>query len=618
MIRCFQRHDMALTLDKVGRILRYEGVLGLARIVQKKLTQPKAISGTYAQWLERYDVLDYNQRLACRTRLKTLANQPLVSVIMPVDHVSLDHLDRAIQSVQQQIYPHWELCLVSYGTTQSQVCERLSHYETTETRVNVQHQPTLATCSAASQAGLAVAAGEWIVFLNPNDVLAEQAFYCVIKAMNRHPQASLLYSDEDGLNERGDRVDPYFKCGFNYELFLAQDMISNPAVYRHSLIQQVGGFREGYDGAAHYDLALQALDHLKPDQIIHIPRVLYHRHHQPQNGNLPHKTAQPRIAAQRQALRDHLHRRSIEATVSPAPESPAHHRVRYALPVVLPLVSIIIPTRDRADLLRVCLDSIFQRSSYSNLEVIIVDNASTEAATTQLFSQLPKDRVRILRDERPFNFSALNNSGVSLAQGEFVCLMNNDIEIITPDWLEEMLSFAQRPDIGCVGARLWYPSGFLQHGGVITGIGGVAGHAHLNLRRGDRGYFCRAVLHQSLSAVTAACLVVRRSIFQQVGGLDEALAVAFNDVDFCLRVRQAGFRNVWTPYAEMIHHESASRGYETDPHQQARIRREVNLIQQRWGDILFDDPAYSPNLSLESHDFSYAFPPRISDSMNPG
>jgi GT2 family glycosyltransferase len=601
---------MALTLDKVARILRYEGVLGLARIVQKKLAQPKAISGTYAQWVERYDIFDDDQRLACRTRLKTLANQPLVSVIMPLDHVSLDHLDRAIQSVQQQIYPHWELCLVSYGTTQPQVCERLSHYEATETRVNVQHQPTLATCSAASHAGLAVAAGEWIAFLKPNDVLAEQAFYCVIEAMNRYPQASLLYSDEDGLNERGDRVDPYFKCGFNYELFLAQDMISNLAVYRHSLIQQVGGFRDGYDGAAHYDLALRALDHLKPDQIIHIPRVLYHRHHQPQDGSPPHKTAQLRIAAQRRALRDHLHRRSIEATVSPAPESPEHHRVRYALPAVLPLVSIVIPTRDRADLLKVCLDALFHRSIYSNLEVIIIDNGSTEPATAQMFSQLPTDRVRILRDESPFNFSALINQGVSLAQGEFVCLMNNDIEIITPDWLEEMISFAQRPDIGCVGARLWYPGGTLQHGGVITGIRGVAGHAHLNLCRGDRGYFCRAVLHQSFSAVTAACLVVRRSIFQQVNGFDKALAVAFNDVDFCLRVGQAGFRNVWTPYAEMIHHESASRGYETNPHQQARIQEEISLIQQRWGGILFNDPAYNPNLSLATPMFNYAFPPR--------
>jgi GT2 family glycosyltransferase len=257
-----------------------------------------------------------------------------------------------------------------------------------------------------------------------------------------------------------------------------------------------------------------------------------------------------------------------------------------------------------------------QRSTYPNLEIIILDNGSTEPATAQLFSQLPKDRVRILRDDRPFNFSSLNNHGASLAQGDFLCLMNNDIEVITPDWLEEMIAFAQRPNIGCVGARLWYPSGFLQHGGIILGMGGVAGHAHLNLRRGDPGYCSRAILHQSFSAVTAACLVMRRDLFYQVGGFDEALAVAFNDVDLCLRVRQAGFHNVWTPYAEMIHHESASRGYETEPHKQARLQIEANFIQQHWGDILFNDPAYSPNLSLEHHDFSCAFPIRSINSVH--
>jgi GT2 family glycosyltransferase len=259
-----------------------------------------------------------------------------------------------------------------------------------------------------------------------------------------------------------------------------------------------------------------------------------------------------------------------------------------------------------------CLDSLIQRTTYSNYEVIIVDNGSVEDATQQLFDRLPKDRFRILRDESPFNFSTLNNKAARVACGELLCLMNNDIEILTPDWLEEMVSFAVRPDIGCVGARLWYPDGRLQHGGCVLGVGGVCGHSHKYLQQGHTGYFGRAVLHQSFSAVTAACLLVRRHVFEEVGGLDEQLVVAFNDIDFCLRVREAGYRNVWTPYAEMNHHESASRGTEDTRAKQIRFSSEVDFMQSRWYRKLFDDPAYSPNLTCDCEDFSYAWPPRIS------
>ena len=611
-MRYFNRYDIALAFDKANRIIRYEGMSGLAKILYGKLTKPKSITGTYAQWVAQHDTLDEKKCAAIGSHCKTLPYQPLVSVILPVLNTSSERLDRAIQSVQKQLYPHWELVLAGDTSIQPDVKAALANYVVTDARIKVKYQTELNNLSAAGNVGLTLAKGEFVTFLNPNDVLAVHALYYVVETINHSPQASLLYSDEDYINEQGDRTAPYFKCDFNYELFLAQDMISYLAVYCRRLIQQIEGFRDRYDGALLYDLALRAVEHLELDQIVHIPRVLYHRYQPPRSASSLGEESR----CQRQALKEHLHRLSIEATVSPAPESPEHHRVQYALPAVLPLVSIIIPTRDRAGLLRVCLDSLLQRSSYPNIEIIIVDNGSTETATTQLFNQLPKDRVRILRDESPFNFSALNNRGVSVGHSAILCLMNNDTEIITTDWLEEMLSFAQRPDIGCVGARLWYPSGFLQHGGVITGIGGIAGHAHLNLRRGGRGYFCRAVLHQSFSAVTAACLVVHRSIFQQVGGFDEALAVAFNDVDFCLRVRQAGFRNIWTPYAELIHHESASRGYETKPHKQARIQAETRLIRERWGDILFNDPAYNPNLSLEDNDFSYAFPPRLADPIH--
>jgi GT2 family glycosyltransferase len=373
----------------------------------------------------------------------------------------------------------------------------------------------------------------------------------------------------------------------------------------------LGGFQLGYEGAQDYDLALRVIEQLAPQQVVHVPRVLYHWRAIAGSTALGAGEKNYAARAGRKAVAAHLARVGLPAEVLAAPSAPGVNRVRFACPTPQPLVSILIPTRDRADLLGMCLDTLLERSTYSNYEVIIVDNGSVEEKTQQLFARLPKDRVRILRDDSAFNFSALNNHAARVARGQYLCLMNNDIEILTPDWLEEMVSFAARPDIGCVGARLWYPDGRLQHGGVVLGIGGIAGHAHKYLPRGQNGYFGRALLHQSYSAVTAACLLLRREVFEQVGGLDEALVIAFNDVDFCLRVREAGYRNVWTPYAEMIHHESASRGEEDSPEKIARFGREIAFVEARWGEQLRTDPAYNPNLTLVHEDYSLAWPPRV-------
>jgi GT2 family glycosyltransferase len=301
-------------------------------------------------------------------------------------------------------------------------------------------------------------------------------------------------------------------------------------------------------------------------------------------------------AAGRRAVADHL-QLAGGGTVEAAQECPMFNRIKFPLPAVLPLVSIIISTRDHSELLRKAVDSIHSVSTYTNYEIVIVDNGSRDPeAVAYLASLAKRSRIRVIRDDSLFNFSRLSNTGVAQAMGEVVCLLNNDIEVITPDWIEEMLSFAIKPDVGAVGARLWYPNGKLQHGGVIIGAGGVAGHYHHQLPRGNIGYFGRAALQQELSAVTGACLMVRRGIFQKVGGLDEKLEVAFNDIDFCLRLRAAGYRNVWTPFAELIHHESASRGYEDNPEKIERFKREVDFMQVRWGKTLEQDPFYNPNL----------------------
>ena len=290
------------------------------------------------------------------------------------------------------------------------------------------------------------------------------------------------------------------------------------------------------------------------------------------------------------------------------------YRTIYTLPAAPPLVSLIIPTRNGLHLIRQCITSILEKTSYLNYEILIVDNNSDDEATLRYFEEVQADtRIRVIRDERPFNYSALNNNAVKMSRGDYVGLINNDIEVISPDWLEEMVGLAIQPNVGAVGARLWYPDDTLQHGGVIIGIGGVAGHSHKFLARGVHGYFSRGELTQSLSAVTAACLIVRKSTFERVGGLDEVnLTVAFNDVDFCLKVREAGFRNVWTPFAELYHHESATRGHEDTRAKKARFESEVLYMIDKWKDYLTVDPAYNANLTLAREDFSLAWPPRNS------
>ena len=565
----------------------------------------------YAEWVRRYDTLTDETRASIRTRIEAFSHKPLISVLMPTYNPKAQWLTEAIESVRNQIYPYWELCIADDASTEKAVRDLLEWYTKEDARIKVIFREKNGHISAASNSALTLASGQWIALLDHDDLLTEHALFWVADAINHNPEAGLIYSDEDKIDVMGKRYDPYFKCELNYELLLAQNMVSHLGVYKLDLLKSLGGFRTGFEGAQDYDLALRAIEQLSPEKIAHIPRVLYHWRAVPGSTALAADEKNYAADAGRLAVAEHLKRRRIAADVTAAPEAPALNRVRFTLPNPLPLVSVIIPTRDHVDLLSTCVHSILKLTTYPVFEIIIIDNGSVESETAVFFASLPADRVKIIRDDSPFNFSALNNHGAQAAHGELLCLMNNDIEILTPDWLEEMVSFAMQPEVGCVGARLWYPDGRLQHGGVILGVGGVAGHSHKYVQRGDGNYFGRAVLHQSLSAVTAAVLLVRRPVFDAVNGLDEALVIAFNDVDFCLRIQAAGYRNVWTPYAEMIHHESVSRGNEDTPEKQARFTNEVHKMQARWGEKLMLDPAYSPNLSLDYEDFSLAWPPRV-------
>jgi glycosyltransferase involved in cell wall biosynthesis/cephalosporin hydroxylase len=607
------------TIKRMFAIYRQHGLVGLRISLRSVLgsvpLNPVQSSGIhdrndYVEWVRRYDTLTVESRNKMREMQSQFDLQPLISVVMPTYNPKPEWLIEAIESVRNQIYPNWELCIADDASTDSAIRPILEGYATKDSRIKVVFREQNGHISAASNSALGVATGEWIALLDHDDLLAEHALFWVIETINRHPDAGLIYSDEEKVTETGERLGPYFKCDWNPDLFYSHNMITHLGTYNTDLVRDLGGFRLGFEGAQDYDLALRCIERLRTDQIVHIPRVLYHwRIHEQSTASSGDAKPYAMLAGER-AINDHFQRTNVKGKVKLVVNC---YQPTYDLPESPPLVSIIIPTRNGLKLLKQCIDSIYTKTTYPNYELIVVDNGSDDPETLMYLQGLSDSgKVRIIRDDSPFNYSYLNNKAVATSRGELLTLLNNDIEVITPDWLSIMVSHAIRPQIGAVGAKLWYTNKKLQHGGVILGIGGIAGHSHRHLTEKDGGYFSRAMLTQNLSAITAACLVIKKEIFNQVGGLDEKnLAVAFNDVDFCLRVRELGYRNVWTPVAELFHHESATRGYEDTPEKKKRFRQEGDYMKMRWGEELLNDPAYSPNLTLDYEDFSYAWPPRI-------
>ncbi|MGE0822995.1 MAG: glycosyltransferase [Candidatus Binatia bacterium] len=603
----FQPGLLWRTAKRVWRMGRTEGLVSLRR---QFLLQGQTDEADYEQWVNAYDTLTDDDRAAIFRHLDRLSRKPLLSVVMPVYNTPERILRQAIDSVRKQLYPTWELCIADDASTASHMKVVLDEYCAADARINVVYRETNGHISAASNSALTLTHGEFVVLLDHDDELAEHALYCVAVELNAHPDAAVLYSDEDKITEQGVRHEPYFKPDWNPDLFFCQNMVSHLGVYRTDLIREVGGFREGYEGSQDWDLAVRVIRRVPPAAIRHIPQVLYHW--RVVSGSTAGAVSAKRyvLEAQTKLLHDHF---CDQPGVQIIPAVTGYWRVKYPLPQEPPLVSLIIPTRNRLDLLARCVDGIYRKTRYQNFELLIVDNQSDDPATLAYLRRLSEDRgARVLRYDAPFNYSAINNFAVQQAQGEVVGFLNNDLDVISSDWLEEMVSHACRAEIGAVGAMLYYPDDTIQHAGVILGVLGVANHAYAHRRRGFVGQLGRARLQQNLSAVTAACLVVRRSVFLEAGGFDEEnLGIAFNDVDLCLRIREKGYRNLWTPYAELYHYESASRGYEDTPEKQERFKREIDYMLQRWGPLLQSDPAYNPNLTLERADFSLAFPPRV-------
>lgn len=562
-----------------------------------------AKSPTYDRWLRLYDQHDAPA---------SAPSERLFSIILPVFNTPEVWLRRCLDSVLGQSYKSWELCIADDASTAPQVRAVLDEYAAREpSRIRICWRTKNGHISAASNSALALATGDYVLLLDHDDELHLSALSTIADALQRNPKWKFVYSDEDKIDALGRRYEPYFKPDWNLDLLHGQNCVSHLGIYSRELMTELGGFREGLEGSQDWDLALRFSERLGADEIGHVPVVLYHW--RAIAGSTAQGVGEKSYAhdAGRRALTQHFERLGEDVEVREISGVLGAFRIRFPLTAPLPLISIIIPTRDRLDLLRRCVDSVIEHSTYPNYEILIVDNQSVELETLAYFDGFDANtRVRVWRYDQPFNYSRINNEAVLQCAGELVCLLNNDVEVITPDWMEEMASHAMRPRVGAVGAMLYYPNGSIQHAGVITGVHGVAAHPYCGMPRGFSGQMARAKLTQAMSAVTAACLMIRREVYLQAGGLDASLQVAFNDIDFCLRVGQLGYVNIWTPFAELYHHESASRGHEDTVEKRARFMGEVEFMVNRWAGQLERDPAYNPNLTLSGAPFSLAFPPR--------
>jgi O-antigen biosynthesis protein len=570
----------------------------------KKVHTPPAEKGTdYSRWVAAHDTISDADRAMIRAHIATLPLRPLISVTMPVSRISEAALRESFNSVVSQLYPYWELCIAVDYLAEPLMKPILLSSAARDRRINFIRPGSLRSRESATNAALSGATGEFVTFLQAGDILPEYALYEAVIAVGGNGQADVVYSDHDHLNSEGQRTNPWFKPGWDPDLLLGQDYVSDLAVYRRTLVEAVGCLRPGFEGAGFHDLALRVTGATTPDRIVHVPAILYHRR-DAKNATHSESTVpglHP-VDANRQPARDYLDSRGDrDALVQPAPQIPGAIRVVWPLPVPEPRVSVIVPTRDRADLLAGCLDGVLHRTDYCNLELLIVDNGSVEPTTLRLFDRLSREEsaVRILRHPGPFNYSAMNNAAAREAKGEVLLLLNNDVSVIESGWLREMVSQAVRPDVGIVGAKLLYANQQVQHGGVVLGPHGHAAHVHRLTNRNDPGYCGQLAFSRTLSAVTAACAAIRRAVFFEVGGFDEInLPVGFNDIDLCLRLGDYGYRVVWTPFAELFHLESASRGKEdVDPATRERFLREWEHLKTTWGLLLESaDPFHNPNL----------------------
>jgi|GEM_PF-295524 len=614
-IKFFQQYGLSLStfqllLQKVSRAWRSEGWEGIMKRGNSLSVAPNhavASEDHYEKFIEsgmkNAAAIDKMKR-----HLSEFKYKPLISILVPIYNVEEIWLRKCIESVVNQVYPRWELCLIDDCSPAEHIRAVLQEYQQRDKRIKVLMRETNGHICAASNDALKLATGDYIALLDHDDELTCDALYENVSVLNQYRDADVIYSDEDKINIDGTRHSPYFKPDWSPDMLLSQMYTCHLSVYRRELVEEVGGFRPGFEGSQDFDLMLRVSE--KTNRIYHIPKVLYHWRVIPQSTASGGESKSYTHEAGLRAIEEAIARRNLNAWVEGVEQIPNLYRVHYRA-VDNPKISIIIPNKNMASTLEQCIASIFQKSTYTNFEVIVVDNGSDDPLTFALYDQWKvkePERFKMIAYNIPFNYSKLNNYAVQFAAGSLLLLLNNDIEVISSDWLEEMAGQAIRPEIGAVGANLVYPDHTIQHAGVVLGIGGVAGHSHKHFDHQDYGYFSRLKMVSNYSAVTAACLMVRKEVFAEVNGLEEELQVAFNDVDFCLKIRSRGYYNVWLPQVQLYHFESKSRGFENTPEKQQRFHGEIVWMRNRWAKQLDRDQFYNPNLSNVSEDFSLGKP----------
>lgn len=555
--------------------------------------------GGYEAWLARHKV---DKRTLRRQKHSAFAQKPLISIVIPLYCTPLPYLKELLESVRRQSYENWQLCLAD-GSPDDKVKEFIEKHYGREKRIVYRKLEENGGISVNTNEAVALAAGEYLMLCDHDDTLEPDALYEIVKAIN-DTSADVLYTDEDKVSMDGRHYfDPNFKPDFNLFRLRENNYICHIFVVKKSLTDETGLLRSEFDGAQDFDFILRCCE--KAQKITHIPKVLYHwRCHMDSTAADPSSKAYA-YEAGRKAVREHYQRLGIDAKVEMT-ERPGWYRSHVKVQGN-PLISVIIPNKDHTDDLELCLFSMTRKSTYRNYEILIVENNSEKEETFEYYRKLPDryPKARVLTWEKEFNYSAINNFAAKEAKGEYLLFLNNDVEILTPDWMEEMLQNCQQENVAAVGAKLYYPDDTIQHAGVVLGLGGIAGHIMCRASKEDPGYFGRMISVQEISAVTAACMMVKKSDFDAVGGLDETFQVAFNDIDLCMKFRAAGKKIIFTPYAELYHYESKSRGLEDTPEKQFRFDKEVKRFQEKWAQQLeMGDPYYSPNLSVTEGDCS--------------
>ena len=549
-------------------------------------------------YYEPFSKEDYNKWLSKNPMdsvYEELSYQPLISILIPVYNIGKEFLAKCLDSILVQTYENFEVCLVDDCSTKEETKNALKEYEAKDKRIRVSYHKKNKHISETTNDALKMAKGEYISLVDDDDELAPNALYEVVKVLNENRNIDFIYTDEDKIDVDGKLCDPHFKADWSPDTLLSNNYICHFTTIRKSLVEKVGGFEKGLEGAQDYDLFLKVTE--LTNQIYHIPKVLYHWRKVEGSTSMTIDNKSYAIDRGKMALENALKRRNIKGTVL-KDEATLYYKIQYDLGN-FPKVSIIIPTKDYAETLDVCLKSLYEKTSYPNYEVIVVDNRSEEEATFALFERYKKQykNFKVMKANYEFNYSKINNMAVKKCQGEFVCLLNNDTEIISEDWLNIMLGYAMQSHIGAVGPKLLYPDNTVQHAGIILGLGGVASHAFIGASKDDVGTYGRLMVPYNYAGVTAACLIVSKKKYLEVGGLEENLKVAYNDVDFNIKLLKKGYFNVCTPQVQLYHFESKTRGFDTTPEKYNLFKKEQNYMYQKWGKFIANDPFYNKNLS---------------------